>query len=484
MVDGNPITARVPGYESENIAVTGLSPNMAEISPRDLDSGRFFTSEENQRGSHVAVIGASVSEALFPRGNPLGRTMIVDGAEYTVIGVYAKAKGGFFGENGMDNAVDIPLRTAQVRYPQVENYMVVAKALPGQRQEAFDEVEGAMRRIRRLATGVPDDFAISTPDQIVQQFDRITSLIGLVAIAISGLGLLVGGIGVMNIMLVSVTERTREIGVRKAMGARRRDIIGQFLVEATTLTGAGRPAGHPHRGPDHHAGGRAGSRAALERAVLGLGRRLHRVGERGRLLRRLAGHEGREPGPRGSAPVRIAHAPARKLHGHLEEFRRAPAVREHLAGYLRGRAAGPDRPQRLGQIHAAEDPGRAPGFRFRFHLHAPQHPRGVRAAGGQFPEGKTAAEMVADAIREERLDDLERAGAHQPDARARAGFTDGAVRTEDALRRMEAPPGDRARAGRSIPTSCFSTNPPTTWISKASCGSKSCSPRPPSPASW
>jgi putative ABC transport system permease protein len=239
VVDGNPITARVPGYDSDTINVSGVSPNMPEISPRDLDAGRFFTPEEDQRSAHVAVIGASVAEALFPNGHSVDRTFMMDGAEYTVVGVYAKAKGGFFGENGMDNAVDIPLRTARSRYPQVDRFMITAKARPGMRQDAFQEVEGVMRRIRRLPTGAEDDFAISTPDQIIQQFDNITSLIGLVAIAISALGLLVGGIGVMNIMLVSVTERTREIGVRKAVGARRRDIIGQFLVEAMTLTGAG-----------------------------------------------------------------------------------------------------------------------------------------------------------------------------------------------------------------------------------------------------
>jgi putative ABC transport system permease protein len=239
VVDEKPITARVPGYESDTINVSGLSPNMIGISPRDLDAGRFFTPEEDQRDAHVAVIGASVAEALFPNGHAVDRTFMMDGAEYTVAGVYAKAKGGFFGENGMDNAVDIPLRTAQSRYPQVDRFMITAKARPGMRQGALQEVEGVMRRIRRLPTGAEDDFAISTPDQIIQQFDNITSLIGLVAIAISALGLLVGGIGVMNIMLVSVTERTREIGVRKAVGARRRDIIGQFLVEAMTLTGAG-----------------------------------------------------------------------------------------------------------------------------------------------------------------------------------------------------------------------------------------------------
>jgi putative ABC transport system permease protein len=133
----------------------------------------------------------------------------------------------------------IPLRTAEARYPQIDRYLITVRSKSGQRQQAYEEVEAILRKVRRTPAGEENDFALSTPDQIIKQFDRITGLIGLVAIAISGLGLLVGGIGVMNIMLVSVTERTREIGVRKAIGARRGDIVGQFLLEAMTLTGAG-----------------------------------------------------------------------------------------------------------------------------------------------------------------------------------------------------------------------------------------------------
>ena len=239
MLQGGSMTARVPGYESESIAVMAYTPNMAAISPKDLDVGRFFTPEEDHRAAHVIVIGKGLSDALFPSGKALRRQVVVDGAEYLVIGVYAKAKGGFFGQNDTDNAVVLPFQTARQRYPQMTNFQITANALPGRRDEAVEEIRAALRRIRNVPRDKEDDFNLTTPDQIIKQFNQITGIIGLVAIAISSLGLLVSGVGVMNIMLMSVTERTREIGTRMAIGARWFDIVGQFLVEAVTLTGLG-----------------------------------------------------------------------------------------------------------------------------------------------------------------------------------------------------------------------------------------------------
>ncbi len=237
IINGRPMTARVRGFESDNVNVAGSTYSSFLVQPREVLYGRTFTQEEATRGDKVAVLGANLSEALFPGKNPTGESFILDGAEFRVVGVFAPAKGGFFGENGLDRQVLLPLRTVEMRYPQIESYFIVAQARAGQRDQAIEEVRAAARRLRR--TVGPDDFSLTTPDEIIKQFDSLTSMILLVSIAISALGLLVGGIGVMNIMLVSVTERTREIGVRMAVGATRGDIVGQFLLEAITLTGLG-----------------------------------------------------------------------------------------------------------------------------------------------------------------------------------------------------------------------------------------------------
>ncbi len=217
------------------------------------------------------------------------------------------AKGGFFRRERHRQTDHHSLSTAELRYPQADNFLINAKAYPGKRDDAFEEMRGILRKLRHTPANEENDFDLTTPDQIVKQFDQVSSLIILASIAISGLGLLVGGIGVMNIMLVSVTERTREIGVRKALGARKIDIIFQFLMEAITLTGVGGAVGIAFSMMVHPGRRDALPRPALRDAPLGHHGRRWDVRSRRCLLRRLAGHEGRTARSCRSSQVRIAN---------------------------------------------------------------------------------------------------------------------------------------------------------------------------------
>src|SRR6266550_3735773 len=215
----------------------GVTPNYADISNIILREGRFITESDDQQRANVMVIGVNAADALFPGQNQIAGTQVrMGGYNFEVVGVLEKRKAGFFGENDEDNAVFIPFRTAQKFAPAKGYLLLVIKARSGQTAEALQLAEDILRRRRNVKFSDPDNFDIKTADKFIEQFDSITAMVGLIAIAISSLGLLVGGIGVMNIMLVSVTERTKEIGVRKALGARRRDIVRQFLFEAMTLT--------------------------------------------------------------------------------------------------------------------------------------------------------------------------------------------------------------------------------------------------------
>lgn len=241
-----PITARVPvrykDIEMVSATVSGCLPTFFSMGTVDIAEGRFFTEAENERRADVAVIGQDVANTLFPSVTALDKEVQIDGRNYRVIGVLAKRDNFLVGEedpNNENKAVRVPYQTIRKIYPHLKDNFIMAQAEVGQLQKAVDEIRQVLRKKRRVGLKEEDNFGISTADQIVEQFNAITGGTFLLMIAISSVGLLVGGIGVMNIMLVSVTERTKEIGVRKAIGARRRDIILQFLIEAATLTGMG-----------------------------------------------------------------------------------------------------------------------------------------------------------------------------------------------------------------------------------------------------
>lgn len=228
-------------YEGKNYrwALTdGVTPNYQAISNLILREGRFITPNDNQQRRNVLVIGVNAADALFPgkEGEIVGKMVRMNGQIWEVIGVIEKRKAGFFGENEEDRKVFMPLRTARKVAPQRDYLLHIIKAKPDKVQAALDDAESVLRQRREVKYGEENNFDIKTADAFIEQFDSIIGGVGLAAIAISCLGLLVGGIGVMNIMLVSVTERTKEIGIRKAIGATKSAIILQFLLEAMTLT--------------------------------------------------------------------------------------------------------------------------------------------------------------------------------------------------------------------------------------------------------
>ena len=240
-IDNNNLTARYKGNDVYGINLIGVEEAYAREGQAEVNSGRFLTDEDSRRRAQVAVLGADIAKSLYGNLEPIGKTVTVNGHEYEVIGTMNKPAASFFGKD--DLRVLVPYFTMQKNYPMARDLALVVNAKQGQLPRALDDVRVILRVDRRVPYDKPDNFGMSTADEMVSDFRQITAMVALVMVVLSSVGLLVGGIGVMNIMLVSVTERTKEIGVRKAIGARKSDIILQFLLEAVVLTALGGIAG-------------------------------------------------------------------------------------------------------------------------------------------------------------------------------------------------------------------------------------------------
>jgi len=228
---------------AKNVILQGNSPSITQIFDMKVIHGREFNALDTEHRAPVVLLGFDTANLLFPEGSEkaVGQEVTIDGQLFTVIGTMDKRRQGISGgSNPEDNIVVMPVTTLRKLYPNKKDYVIFAKASdPSQVSEAVEEIRDLLRRKRRLSNDKPDDFALFTSDYFLELWNKISGLIFILMFAIASVGLIVGGIGVMNIMLVSVTERTREIGVRKAIGAKRSNILMQFLIEAVTLSALG-----------------------------------------------------------------------------------------------------------------------------------------------------------------------------------------------------------------------------------------------------
>jgi putative ABC transport system permease protein len=239
---GHPVTnvpARYRNNEVYGIQYSGATPSYTWVYNARPEKGRFFTEAEDLHRVDVAVIGHDTAEGLFHGEEPVGTSIRVGGAFYRVIGVLEKRKGQLLKSESADKVVVVPYRTYHKHNPTDDDHFIGVQPYAKRKQDAEDEIIGLLRRRRHVSFDKPNNFSISSSEQIAQQFRQITAVIALAVVLVSSVGLLIGGVGVMNIMLMSVAERTREVGIRRAMGARRRDIVSQFLTEAIVLTGGG-----------------------------------------------------------------------------------------------------------------------------------------------------------------------------------------------------------------------------------------------------
>jgi putative ABC transport system permease protein len=231
------VRVRYAARSLEEIDMGGVTPNIMEIEGKAVEHGRGLTDWEEDHSRFAAVIGYEVAEKLFPGIDPLGRDIQIDDHWYTVIGVGEK-RGTVLGFS-QDNYVKVPLSTFQKIYGSRRTVNISIKARPGEMQKAEDQARLVLRNRHKLDYHDDDDFGLITSEAVNELFDNLTRIIFSVSLFVVGISLVVGGIVIMNIMLVSVVERTKEIGVRKAVGARQQDVVNQFLVESVVLCCAG-----------------------------------------------------------------------------------------------------------------------------------------------------------------------------------------------------------------------------------------------------